>query len=70
MNYEKIIAFYPDGILMDDALFHLGVLNFEKRNMPEEAKKLLERIIFEHQDSIYFVQARELYRAIRGDQLE
>lgn len=70
LNYEKIIAFYPDGILMDDALFHLGVLNFEKRNMPEEAKKLLERIIFEHQDSIYFVQARELYRAIRGDQLE
>lgn len=70
MNYEKIIAFYPDGILMDDALFHLGVLNFEKRNMPEEAKKLLERIIFEHQDSIYFVQAREFYRAIRGDQLE
>lgn len=70
LNYEKIISFYPDGILMDDALFHLGVLNFEKREMPEEAKKLLERIIFEHQDSIYFVQARALYRSIRGDQLE
>lgn len=70
LNFEKIIAFFPDGILMDDALFHLGVLNLNKRMMPEEAKKLLERIIFEHQDSIYFVQARDLYRSIRGDQLE
>src|SRR5690606_12610952 len=70
LNFEKIIAFYPDGILMDDALFHLGVLNLKKRMMPEEAKKLFERIIFEHQDSIYFVQARELYRSIRGDQIE
>lgn len=70
VNFEKIIAFYPDGILMDDALFHLGELNLKKRMMPEEAKKLFERIIFEHQDSIYFVQARELYRSIRGDQIE
>lgn len=70
LNFEKIIAFYPDGILMDDALFHLGVLNLKKRMIPEQAKKLLERIIFEHQDSIYFVQARDLYRSIRGDQLE
>ncbi|WP_417363002.1 tetratricopeptide repeat protein [Galbibacter sp.] len=70
LNFEKIIAFYSDGILMDDALFHLGVLNLKKRMMPEHAKKLFERIIFEHQDSIYFVQARELYRSIRGDQLE
>jgi len=70
LNFEKIIAFFPDGILMDDALFHLGVLNLNKRMMPEEAKKLLERIIFEHQDSIHFVQARDLYRSIRGDQLE
>lgn len=70
LNFEKIIAFYPEGILMDDALFHLGELNLKKRMMPEEAKKLFERIIFEHQDSIYFVQARELYRSIRGDQIE
>lgn len=70
LNFEKIIAFYPDGILMDDALFHLGVLNLNKRMMPEKAKKLFERIIFEHQDSIYFVQARDMYRGIRGDQLE
>lgn len=70
LNYEKIIAFYPDGILMDDALFHLGVLNLKKRMMPEQAKQLLERIIFEHQDSIYFVQARDLYRSIRGDQVQ
>lgn len=70
LNYEKIIAFYPEGILMDDALFHLGVLNLNKRDLGEQAKKLFERIIFEHQDSIYFVRAKELYRKIRGDQLE
>ena len=34
---------------------------------PEKAKALYESIIFEHADSIYFVDSRKKYRALRGD---
>jgi hypothetical protein len=34
---------------------------------PEKAKLLYEKIIFNHQDSIYFVEARKEYRQLRGD---
>ena len=33
----------------------------------EKAKELYEQIIFNHADSIYFVEARKKYRALRGD---
>ncbi|WP_417442984.1 tetratricopeptide repeat protein [Joostella sp.] len=66
-NYQKIIEFYPEGILMDDALYKLAAIYSDELSKPEEAKKLLERIIFEHQDSIYFVDARKEYRELRGD---
>ena len=66
-NYQKIIEFYPTDILMDDALYKLASIYKDKLSKPEEAKKLLERIIFEHQDSIYFIEARKEYRLLRGD---
>ena len=34
---------------------------------PEKAKQLYEKIIFNHQDSIYFLDARKEYRQLRGD---
>ena len=34
---------------------------------PEKAKVLYEQIIFNHEDSIYFVEARKKYRVLRGD---
>ena len=33
----------------------------------EKAKPLYEEIIFNHQDSIYFVEARKKFRMLRGD---
>ncbi|MEL4306614.1 tetratricopeptide repeat protein [Joostella sp. CR20] len=66
-NYQKIIEFFPEDILMDDALYNLAQLYIKKLSKPELAKKLLERIIFEHQDSIYFIDARKEYRTLRGD---
>ncbi|TRZ43961.1 tetratricopeptide repeat protein [Robertkochia solimangrovi] len=69
-NYVKIINFFADGILMDDALYELGMLYMEDMNSPEKAKPLFERLIFEHQDSVYFVEARKVYRKLRGDVLE
>ena len=66
-NYERIRANYREGILMDDALYRLAKIYNEQYNEKEKAKLLLEEIIFNHDDSIYFVDARKQYRILRGD---
>ena len=66
-NYEVLIENYRDGVLVDDALFYLGKIYENELNQPEKAKSLYESIIFNHADSIYFVDARKRFRALRGD---
>lgn len=66
-NYQAIIDNYKDGILIDDALFHLAEIYQKQLNNPEKAKALYGQIIFDHADSIYFVDARKRYRTLRGD---
>ncbi|PKQ45902.1 hypothetical protein CSW08_05630 [Confluentibacter flavum] len=66
-NYTALIDNYSDGILIDNAYFALAELYENHLNQPEKAKALYEKIIFNHQDSIYFVEARKKYRALRGD---
>lgn len=67
INYETLIKNYPDSILVDDALFALANIYNEQLAQPNLAKPLYEKIIFNHADSIYFVEARKKYRALRGD---
>ena len=66
-NYLRIIADYKDDILADDAYFALGELYVNYLDQPKKAKNLYEQIIFNHEDSIYFIEARKKYRALRGD---
>ena len=66
-NYLEIIKDYNDGILSDDAHYYLAELYNTHLAKPEEAKLLYEKIIFEHQDSIYFIEARRKFRMLRGD---
>ncbi|WP_055436018.1 tetratricopeptide repeat protein [Lacinutrix algicola] len=66
-NYERIILDFKDGILVDDAIYALAEIYANKLNQPEKAKALYESVIFEHADSIYFVESRKKYRALRGD---
>ncbi|WP_452219729.1 tetratricopeptide repeat protein [Lacinutrix salivirga] len=68
-NYLKLITDYKESILVDDALFFLATIYEQELVKPEAAKKLYEQIIFEHKDSIYFVDARKRFRALRGDSL-
>ncbi|MEO6346931.1 MAG: tetratricopeptide repeat protein, partial [Aquaticitalea sp.] len=67
VNYQSIISKYGDGILADDALYFLAELYNNQLAQPEKAKDLYEQIIFKHQDSIYFVEARKKFRMLRGD---
>ena len=66
-NYLKIIQFYNDDILADDAHYRLAKIYEEKLNQPDKAKEQYEQIIFHFADSIYYVEARKKYRALRGD---
>lgn len=67
VNYQSIITNYRDGILADDAYYFLAELYNNQLVQPEKAKELYEKIIFDHQDSIYFVDARKKFRMLRGD---
>lgn len=66
-NYLKLIEFYNEDILADDAHFRLAKLYEGPLASPQKAKALYEQIIFEFADSIYFVEARKRFRMLRGD---
>ncbi|RZJ68500.1 MAG: tetratricopeptide repeat protein [Flavobacterium sp.] len=66
-QFKEIIDKHADGIYVDEALyFSADIYNLYLKD-PEKAKPLYEKVIFEHQDSIYFVEARKKYRTLRGD---
>lgn len=67
LNYKKIIEFYKDDILVDDAYFAIAQLYLQQFDDPEKAKDFFEEIIFNHQDSIHYVEAQKAYRKLRGD---
>lgn len=66
-NYLKIIQYHSYDILADDALFRLGTIYQYHLNEPDKAKMYYEKIIFEHADSIFFVEARKRYRMLRDN---
>ena len=66
-NYLKLIDFYKEDILADDAYYHIAKLYEDKLQQPEKAKEFYEQIIFNFADSIYFIEARKKYRSLRGD---
>ncbi|MDZ4844155.1 MAG: tetratricopeptide repeat protein [Chitinophagales bacterium] len=67
--FEKIIQQYPDELLGDDATYKLAELNEFTFNDKEKAKQLYQDLLFKYKDSIYLVEARKRFRALRGDQL-
>ena len=67
LNYQKIITFYGNGILADDAYYALGELYRKEFNNPIKAKEQYEKIIYNYQDSYYFPEARKNFRILRGD---
>ncbi len=66
---ELIRNNYSNGILNDDALFNLAILNEQILNNKEKALELFETLILNHKGSIYSIEARKHYRALRGDNI-
>jgi len=66
-NYLNIITNYKEDLLGDDAYFSLAVIYEKYLQRPEKAKEFYEQILFNYEDSIYFVESRKKYRMLRGD---
>jgi len=64
--YKEIIDKHSDGIYVDEALFFSAEI-YDQQKQPELSKPLYEKMIFNHQDSIYFIESRRKFREIRGD---
>ena len=63
----QIIKDYKEDILIDDAYFYLAELYRLYLGDQDKAQLNYESIIFNHEDSIHFVEARNQYRILRGD---
>ena len=66
-NYQIIIDAFKECIYVDEANYFAAEIYNKQLKDLEKAKKHYEEIIFKHEDSIYFTDARRKYRAIRGD---
>lgn len=68
--YQYVLDFHFADITADDALFALADMAERLDHDPETAMKLYERILTEFSGSLYVIEARKRFRALRGDQLE
>ena len=65
--YQNIVEFFPNELYGDDALFKEAELHERYLNDSAKAKLLYEELLTKYPGSIYVVEARKRYRALRGD---
>ncbi len=68
-TYLEIIKEYTNSIYIDDALYHLAELYRTSLEDKKRAMEYYKTLIFEHADSIFYVEARKRYRQLRGDDI-
>jgi len=75
-EYEKAIGYFGlvvekfgDDILVDDALFKMGDLYERKLNNVEKASECYKKIMKDHKDSIYVVEARKRFNLLKGEKV-
>lgn len=66
-QYQMIIDKHAESIYIDEALYFSAEIYNKQLKDPEKAKPLYEKVLFGHQDSIYFIDARKKFRQLRGD---
>ena len=69
LSYLKVVEFFGQDILADDAHFALAELFRKHLDDPEKAMEHYREIIFRFQDSYYFPEARKQFRILRGDSI-
>ena len=66
-HYQQIIEKHNEEIFIDEAYFFSAEIYRKYLNDTDKAKAFYEKILFNHPDSIYFVDAQLNYRKLRGD---
>lgn len=66
---QQVVDKYGEDILADDALYQLGLLYEEQLNDKEKAKTLYETLLTKYPGSLFVVDARKRFRALRGDKV-
>jgi len=66
-NYSEIMEKYPDDLLADDAMYNLAGLYEYQLNNKSKAMELYEKILTQYPGSLYVVDARKHFRALRND---
>ena len=67
---KRVVEDYGDQLLADDALFQLAELYEYYLKDINRSMEYYQKILKEHSDSLYVVQSRARYRALRGDDVE
>jgi len=62
---EKLVDFYGDGLLADDALMMSAQLNEKQLGNMSRAKEQYEKILLDHPTSLYTETARKRYDALK-----
>lgn len=66
---KRVVEDFGDQLLADDAVFQLAELyEYYLKDIPK-AMEYYQKILKDYSDSLYVVQARNRYRALRGDNL-
>ena len=65
--YQSILTEFYFGISADNALFMMADLYQNKLNDPEKAQEYYKQLMVDFPGSLYVVEARKRFRAIRGD---
>jgi tetratricopeptide (TPR) repeat protein len=64
---EELLKYHKEDILADDALFQLGDIYENNLGDKDKASEFYKTILFDFKGSLYSVEARKRFRAIRGD---
>ncbi|MAY84593.1 MAG: hypothetical protein CMP59_10715 [Flavobacteriales bacterium] len=70
IHLEELIAVHAEDILGDDALFYLAELHEKHLNEPGKAMELYKTLITSYPSSLFVVESRKRFRALRGDKQE
>jgi len=66
-QYQNIIENHKEAIYIDEALYFSAEIYNKQLKDSEKAKQFYEKILFGHEDSIYFIDSRKKFRLLRGD---
>lgn len=63
--YNNVVEYFSEDILVDNALYALGLLYENKLKNPQKAIEMYESIVFNHNGSLFVVDARKRYNRLK-----